>query len=126
MKNKDNHNIFASEIIAALILVVLMGGLLNPFHWFMPEPMVMMMILAAVVVFALFASFVWKEKARDEREQLHRTFSGRIAFLSGTAVLVLGIIIEGLNHKVDVWLVLTLTVMIFAKIIASIYNNLKN
>lgn len=123
---RDSHHIFASEIIAALVLVLLMSLLLNPFSWFMPSPMVMLLILAAVVAFGLFASFVWKEKARDERELLHRTMAGRVAFLSGAAVLVLGIIIEGLNHSVDVWLVLTLAVMIGAKIITAIYTNLKN
>lgn len=125
MKDKNN-NAFVNEIIAALILVVLVGTLLNPFNWFMPSPVVMMLILAVVVVFILFTTFVWKERARDERELMHRTIAGRIAFLSGVAMLVLGIIIEGLNHAVDVWLVLTLTVMIFAKIITSIYNNLNN
>jgi len=121
-----NNNAFANEIIAALVLILLVGALLNPFGWFMPSPVVMMLILGLVVVFILFTAFVWKERARDERELLHRTIAGRVAFLSGVSVLVLGIIIEGLNHNVDVWLVLTLTVMIFAKIITSIYNNLKN
>ena len=121
-----NNNAFANEIIAAFVLILLVGTLLNPFNWFMPTPVVMMLILGLVVVFILFTAFVWKEKARDERELWHRTIAGRVAFLSGTAVLILGIIIEGLNHNVDVWLVLTLTVMIFAKIITSIYNNLNN
>lgn len=125
MKDKNN-NAFANEIITALILVLLIVALLNPFSWFMPSPVVMMLILAVVVVFILFITFVWKERARDERELLHRTIAGRVAFLSGVAMLVLGIIIQGLNHNVDVWLALTLTVMIFAKIITSIYNNLKN
>ena len=121
-----NNNAFANEIIAALVLILLVGALLNPFGWFMPSPVVMMLILGLVVVFILFTAFVWKERARDERELWHRTIAGRVAFLSGVSVLVLGIIIQGLNHNVDVWLVLTLTVMIFAKIITSIYNNLKN
>ena len=125
MKDKNN-NAFANEIIAAFVLILLVGTLLNPFNWFMPGPVVMMLILSLVVVFILFTAFIWKERARDERELWHRTIAGRVAFLSGTAVLILGIIIQGLNHNVDVWLVLTLTVMIFAKIITSIYNNLNN
>ena len=125
MKDKNN-NAFANEIIAAFVLILLVGALLNPFNWFMSGPVVMMLILSLVVVFILFTAFIWKERARDERELWHRTIAGRVAFLSGTAVLILGIIIQGLNHNVDVWLVLTLTVMIFAKIITSIYNNLNN
>ena len=122
MKNNE----FANEVIAALILVLLVGALLNPFNWFMTSPIVMLLILGLVVVFILFTVFIWKEKARDERELLHRTIAGRVAFLAGALVLVIGIIIEGLSHSVDVWLVLTLKVMIFAKIITSIYNYLKN
>ena len=119
-------NNFITEIIAAGILITLVLLLLNPFTWWMPDQMVMMVILALLIVFAVFAGLVWKEKARDERELLHRTSSGRAAFLSGICVLVIGIAVEGYFHSVDFWLVLTLAVMIFAKIATSIYNNLNN
>lgn len=119
-------NNFITEIIAAGILITLVLLLLNPFTWWMPDQMVMMLILALLIVFAVFAGLVWKEKARDERELLHRTSSGRVAFLSGICVLVIGIAVEGYAHSVDFWLVLTLAVMLFAKIATSIYNNLNN
>lgn len=122
MRNK----IFITEFIISIVLLVLAVLLLNPFKWFMPSSMVMTIIVGLAVAFILFSTFIWKEKARDERELLHRTASGRIAFLSGVLVLVIGVIVEGLKHEVDIWLVLALTVMIMAKVITSIYNNLNN
>lgn len=119
-------NRFITEVLISFVLVVLAGLLLNPFSWFMPSKMVMTIIISLVVVFGFFSAFVWREQARDEREMMHRTVSGRIAFLSGVLILIIGIIVQGLQHKVDIWLVLTLLVMIFAKIITNVYNNLNN
>jgi len=92
----------------------------------MPTTLLMMMILGLVAVFALFASFVWRENHRDEREGLHKMMAGRAAFLVGTALLTLGIIVQSLSHNLDPWLVLTLGGMIVAKVISLIYGQIKN
>ena len=97
--------------------------LLNPFHFWMPEMMVMAMFAVTFIVFALFAIFVLREKAQDEREVAHRMLSGRVAFLVGSALLTLGIIAQSLNHNVDAWLVVTLVAMILSKIVARIYGD---
>ena len=72
---KDTQN----EIIVAVVLIILILLFLNPFGLFMPDMLVYMMIAGVVVLFALFAGFVWKEKVRDEREQLHKMIAGRLA-----------------------------------------------
>jgi len=84
-----------------------------------------MMVLGLIVVFFVFASFVWRENARDEREGLHKMMAGRIAFLAGTATLVIAIIIQSFRHELDFWLVLTLGIMILAKIIGLLYGRIK-
>jgi hypothetical protein len=51
--------------------------------------------------------------------------SGRIAFLVGSTLLTLGIIVQSLNHNVDAWLVVTLVAMILSKIVVRIYGDSK-
>lgn len=119
-------NSFIQEIIVSLVLIMLLILLLNPFHFWMPDAFLMMMIVGLIVVFALFAGLIWKENARDERENLHRMLAGRIAFLAGSASLVIGIIFQSFKHELDFWLVFTLSVMILAKIIGLIYSKLNH
>jgi len=88
--------------------------------------MVHMVVLGlTLVIFALFAIFIWRENTKDEREGLHKMMAGRIAFLAGTSVLVIGISIQSFRHELDFWLVLTLGIMILAKIIGLIYSRIK-
>lgn len=119
-------NNLLQEIGVSVVLIVLLILFLNPFYFWMPDILLMMMVLGLVVTFALFASFIWRENARDERESLHKMMAGRFAFLAGTAVLVAGIIVQSLKHELDFWLVLTLGVMILAKIIGLIYSRTKH
>ena len=117
------NNIFQESIIS-VILIVLLALFINPFNFWMPNSIHMMMILVFAIVFILFASLVWKENSKDEREGLHKMIAGRIAFLTGTILLVLGIIIQSINHEIDNWLVFTLGAMILAKIFGHIYSKI--
>ncbi|MBY0376419.1 hypothetical protein K2P96_00380 [Patescibacteria group bacterium] len=111
------------EIIVTLGLVVIAIMLLNPFGLWMPDMMVMAMLAFALVLFGIFASFILREKIFDERDSLHRTLAGRNAFLAGSAVLMLGIIIQGYSHRVDAWLVFALIGMIIVKIGTRIWSD---
>ena len=111
------------ETIITLGLVILAVLLLNPFHFWMPDMMVMGMLVVILVLFGIFASFILREKTFDERDSLHRTLAGRNAFLSGATVLILGIIVQGYSHSVDPWLVIALTIMIITKIFTRIWSD---
>lgn len=111
MKNK-----ILKEIIVPLALIVLAILLLNPFHFWMPDMMVVGMLAILLVLFGIFASFILKESIFDERDDVNRSLAGRNAFLGGSAILMLGIVVEGYSHKIDPWLVITLIVMIIVKI----------
>ena len=76
-------NNFVQESAIALVLIALTILLLNPFHFWMPEVIVMCMLALIFIVFALYAIFIMHEKAHDERETAHRMLSGRVAFLAG-------------------------------------------
>ncbi len=122
---KNNQNNFAQEIIVSVVLIVLLVLFINPFDFWMPNALLLTMVCVLVVVFMIFASFIWRENSRDEREGLHKMMASRIAFLAGTAALVIGIIVQSFRQELDFWLVLTLGIMILAKIIGLIYSRSK-
>lgn len=121
MKNK-----FFSEIVISVVLIILLLFLLNPMDFWMPTSVHMMMLVGLAVGFVLFAGLMWRETARDEREQLHKVIAARFSYLIGIASLVTGVIIQSLNHTLDIWLIIALSSMIFGKIAGRIYAELKN
>jgi len=111
------------EVVISLVLVVLAVLLLNPFHFWMPNMIHMVMLALTLVVFAFFAIFILREKVQDEREAIHRMLSGRVAFLTGSALLTIGIVAQSLKNAVDVWLVIVLVAMVLSKIVTRIYSD---
>ncbi|MDP3741579.1 MAG: hypothetical protein Q8R08_04645 [bacterium] len=110
------------EIAGAAVLIILLLLLLNPLQFWMPSAVGMLILAILVVIFAVFASFILREKARDEREAMHHMYADRIAFLAGAGLLVIGITIQSLRHDLDPWLAYTLGAMIFAKLASLIYT----
>jgi|SRR3989344_1595332 len=121
----NEKNTFVSEVLLSISLIALLGLIWNASNMSMTDRSMMMVLVILVIIFSLFSGFVWKESARDEREDLHRLLAGRFAFLAGSAVLVIGIIIQTVNHTLDFWLVLTLSVMLVSKMMALIYGKLR-
>lgn len=115
------NNIIETAITVSLVTVAIL--LLNPWHFWMPNMMVMGMLAVALVLFGIFASFILREETFDERDLVHRALAGRNAFLAGSATLMLGIVIQGYSHAVDSWLVVTLIVMVVAKIATRIWSD---
>lgn len=105
------------EFILSLAIIILSLLLLNPLHLWMPSGSDMGIVVALLISFATFAIFIFREKPSDERELAHRNTSGRVAFLAGAGVLVVGIALEGLQHSVDPWLVYSLVAMVIGKAI---------
>jgi len=115
------NNIIETVVTICLIAIAIL--LLNPFHFWMPDMIVLAMLAFALVIFGIFASFILREKVFDERDSLHRTLAGRNAFLAGSTILMLGIVIQGYSHAVDPWLVIALIVMIIVKITTRIWSD---
>lgn len=84
---------------------------------------VMTMLVLTFVAFVAVAVLVVQERAVDEREESHKMLSGRYAFLTGAALLTLGLIVQSFNHQVDAWLVVALVGMVLAKIVVRIYGD---
>lgn len=92
----------------------------------MPQPMHMVMVPLLVILFIAFAGFLWKEKAGDERENLHRFIAARFAYFAGVTTVIIGIILQSSHQVIDPWLIITICVMLLAKILGLIYSNLKH
>ncbi len=113
------------EYVVQVCFLLLLALFLNPFDWWMPTMLVTTMVCVLFVVFVIFGIFIWKEKPIDEREQMHRMFAGRVAFLSGAGILVCGIIVQEMNGSLDRWLVYSLATMIITKAAALRYSTHK-
>ena len=111
------------ETLVTVCLIVLATLLLNPFHFWMPDMMMIGMLALILGLFAVFASFILRERVVDERDGLHRTLAGRNAFLAGAGVLTVAIVAEGYMHSVDPWLVIALITMIVVKIATRIWSD---
>lgn len=112
----------SSELLAGILLLALAFLLVNPFDLLMLDYFAMMTLGALLVVYAVFVGMVWRESARDEREATHQGLVGRVAYLIGSAIIVLGIVTEiVVMHEVNFWLVAALSGMVGAKIVASLY-----
>lgn len=111
------------EILVSATLVILLVAILNPLHLWMPDMVHMMMLAAALIIFAVFAAFILRERATDEREGVHKMHAGRIAFLCGAAVLIVGIVYQSYIGQLDNWLVVVLVVMVISKIGAHLWSD---
>lgn len=111
------------ETLVTICLIALAMLLLNPFEFWMPDTVVMAMLAVTLGLFGMFASFILRERMADERDSLHRTVAGRNAFLAGSGVLTLAIVVQGYTHSVDPWLVITLITMIIVKILTRVWSD---
>jgi hypothetical protein len=116
---------FKSELAVGCGLLVLLYVIFNPWNMFMPGYVVMGLLLCAAILYIIFAIFLWRENSGDEREAFHRLFADRVAYLTGSTLLLAGIIVEELQHALDPWLVFGLAIMVVAKVGGLIYGKMK-
>jgi len=111
------------ELISSIVLILLLVLVVNPFH-VMASGLFFVSLAALIVAFGVFAAFIMKEKATDERERAHRMGAGRAAFFTGSFIILLGIIAQVFSTgRIDPWLVATLVGMIIAKIFVRVYSD---
>jgi hypothetical protein len=108
---------YGSELTVSLAVIAVLALLIHP-YWMPMGVIVLCIALLAVSVFGL-GIFIWRESPRDEREYAAVSQAGRSAYLVGAAVLTVGVAVETMQHRVDIWLVLGLASMVIAKAIRS-------
>jgi archaellum biogenesis protein FlaJ (TadC family) len=106
-----------SELSMSIAVLVVLALLIHP-YWMPMGLIVVCIALLALLVFGL-GVFVWRERPQDEREYQVIAQTGRSAYLVGAAILALGVAVQTLQHKVDIWLVFSLAGMVLAKVAAS-------
>jgi hypothetical protein len=86
--------------------------------FWMPNMGEMFALTCASGLLIVWAGFVMFEKAGDERETSHRMHAGRVAYLSGLAVLTVGLVVQGFQHAIDPWIAFALSAMVLSKLVA--------
>jgi hypothetical protein len=115
----------SAEVILAAIFLALLFVLLNPWHIFMPTYVVMMIEAALLVVFAAFLIFIWRETGGDERDERHREFSDRLAFLVGAGILLAWVIVGEWRRNLNPWVLFALACMVVAKTAGFVYTRIR-
>lgn len=107
------------EIIIPVLVSLLALAFVDPLMVLMPSSLPYILVTALFIATLSYSLLIWKENAQDEREDMHRAFSGRVAYIVGVCTLVLSIIYQVLVvHDVDILLVSVLISMTFAKYFA--------
>lgn len=110
-----------SETVISLVLLFVLVCFINPFGLWMTDGFHMTLLGLVTALFSVFAMFLWKDGAQDERESLHRFISARFAYVVGGVLLLIGTIFQAFTHQLDLWLPLVLAGMVFAKIVGRVY-----
>lgn len=111
------------ETIVTICLIIIAILILNPFHFWMPDILIMFILATTLILFGIFASFILREKVFDERDAVHRTLAGRNAFLAGSATIMIAIVVQEYKEMLDPWLVIVFLVMIITKIATRIWSD---
>lgn len=119
--NKHQLGTTIIEVIAMVLTLGLLVLIANP--WYMWMPPMMVMTLAGLLLLALivYAVFIVREQARDEREEYHRLMISRMTLLTTSTVLVIGMIVGLFQEQVDPWLAVALAVLIATKTVGSLW-----
>lgn len=114
---------FQYEYVAVIIFIGILVLLLNPFHFWMPENVKYIMLASLLVLFGVYVSTVLKQQPQDEREEQHQFIAHRFGYLLGTALLMVGIIYEGITqYEIHPWLPIVLGVMVLANMCSLSYS----
>ncbi len=117
-----DKNILA-EFLVSVILIIFLVLFLSPTDLLMPMNATGMTGIIVIVLFFIFAGLIWREKGNDERESLHVLGAGRISFIVGLLIAIIGIVKQSLSHDIDAWLIFTAIGMILAKVGYRFYSS---
>ena len=119
MSNKIQK--FSSELGVSIAVLAVLALLIHP-YW-MPMGLIVVCIAALTVLVFGLGVFIWRETPHDEREYQLMAQTGRSAYLTGAAVLTIGVAVQTLQHRLDIWLIIGLACMVLAKVISHVSND---
>ena len=115
-----------SELFLALSVIAVLLLKLDPFQWFMPNEVQMILLCIFAAAFALYAGVVFREKPQDERENVHLYRASRVGYLAGVISLSVVFVIKDIQHQSDPYLTVVLAIMIITKLVVLKYNQYRH
>ena len=111
----------SKQFLTSLAVAFLVIVSVDPLGWYYSYMTSFTIVALLAVAFVAFQVLIWKEAPRDEREEDHEKKAGKVAYMLGTIVLLVGLVVQIFQHDVDLWLVAALLVMILGKMISCLY-----
>jgi len=105
-----------SDSLVGLAVLAALFLKMDPFHWFMPTEMQMLLLCLFAAALALYAGVVFREQAQDERESSHLYRASRWGYLVGVVALSVLIVVQDVLHRLDPWLLVILGAMVITKL----------
>lgn len=115
---------YINEITVSVLFILILIMFLDPIMVLMPSQTVYFLMAGIIVLFGIFAGLVWREKALDERDEFHKMLSGRMGYLLGASVLLLGLLVQSSSGHADPWLVLGLGAMVIGKMAGRFWSRI--
>ena len=106
----------ALDFILILSLTVVCALALAPKSFVMPNSAQMLILTILLGFISAFLVLLWRENPRDEREAVNQASASRAAYVVGAVVLIIALIIQNLEHKIDPAVPLALLAMISTKV----------
>lgn len=119
-KNKE----YLKDFILIIVLIIASFLLVNPFGLIMTDELQMVVLALTCIVVITILIFLWKENPTDEREETYLLISNRIAFFAVSITLLIALIVQVFQHRIDEWIAISLCILLLSKILSIIY--LKN
>lgn len=111
------------DIVLLALLVVLSAVAIAPQDILMPNKVQMLLVIAILCLVCAFLVLVWREQPSDEREAENQQLASRTAYLAGCIALIITMVVQGIHHKVDPAIPITLLVMILTKVVTQQLKN---
>jgi cobalamin synthase len=83
----------------------------------MPTSLQMLLLAIVIGLISSFLVLLWRENPSDERELQNQAIASRSAYIVGSLVLIIALIIQSLRHSLDADIPIALLAMIATKII---------
>jgi hypothetical protein len=117
-----NHNLI-TDVLMLGVLGTISALAIAPKELLMPNSVQMALLVALLALLVSFMTVVWREDPADERELQNQSTASRYAYLVGICLLVIALVAQSLDHKVDPVVPITLFGMIATKITVQNHKN---
>lgn len=120
---------FARELQGALQEVVIVSSffillltLLNPFGLELPEPVALLIMAAAMLVFSVWVAFVWHQESEPYMARSHSFFAHKGAYIGAATLLLVGVVVESFSLSVNPWPVWALSMLVAGKVLVEAWS----